>query len=75
MFVVGRFVRLFVNNMSFRIMFEELPDVDRVLKLCLDIYLVRECKEFLLEEDLFAKVIFLYRSPATMIKWTKNKTD
>lgn len=32
---------------------------------------VRESMEFSLEEDLFAKLIFLYRSPETMIKWTR----
>ena len=47
--------------MSNRIMFEELPCVDRILKLCLDIFMVRESGELLLEEELFAKLIFLYR--------------
>jgi len=42
-----------------------------LLQLCLDIYLVREIGEFDLEEDLFAKLIFLYRSPETLIKWTQ----
>lgn len=56
---------------STNIMWDELPYVDRILQLCLDIYLVRESMEFALEEDLFAKLIFLYRSPETMIKWTR----
>jgi len=56
-------------------MFEDLPFVDRILKLCNDIYLVRETKEYRLEEDLYAKLIFLYRSPETLIKWTRYKED
>uniref|UniRef100_T1GZA3 Piezo non-specific cation channel cap domain-containing protein n=1 Tax=Megaselia scalaris TaxID=36166 RepID=T1GZA3_MEGSC len=56
-------------------MFEDLPYVDRVLQLCLDIYLVREALELQLEEDLFAKLLFLYRSPETMIKWTRPKEE
>uniref|UniRef100_A0A8C4Q556 Piezo type mechanosensitive ion channel component 2 n=1 Tax=Eptatretus burgeri TaxID=7764 RepID=A0A8C4Q556_EPTBU len=73
--VVGKFVREFFSGISHSIMFEELPNVDRVLKLCTDIFLVRETGELQLEEDLFAKLIFLYRSPETMIKWTREKGD
>lgn len=75
-FVFSRFLRgtLFSGSSS-KIMFEDLPYVDRVLQLCLDIYLVRESFEFTLEEDLFAKLIFLYRSPETMIKWTRPKKE
>ncbi|KAM9224605.1 piezo-type mechanosensitive ion channel component 2 [Dugong dugon] len=73
--VIGKFVREFFSGISHSIMFEELPNVDRILKLCTDIFLVRETGELELEEDLYAKLIFLYRSPETMIKWTREKTD
>ncbi|XP_061602172.1 piezo-type mechanosensitive ion channel component 1 isoform X1 [Cololabis saira] len=71
--VIGKFVRGFFSEISHSIMFEELPCVDRILKLCTDIFLVRETGELELEEELYSKLIFLYRSPETMIKWTRNK--
>nr|XP_013001447.1 piezo-type mechanosensitive ion channel component 1 isoform X3 [Cavia porcellus] len=71
--VIGKFVRGFFGEISHSIMFEELPCVDRILKLCQDIFLVRETRELELEEELYAKLIFLYRSPETMIKWTREK--
>jgi hypothetical protein len=75
-FVFSRMLRSTIfAGASTKIMFEDLPYVDRVLQLCLDIYLVRESYEFTLEEDLFAKLIFLYRSPETMIKWTRPKNE
>uniref|UniRef100_A0A3Q3FEP5 Piezo type mechanosensitive ion channel component 2 n=1 Tax=Labrus bergylta TaxID=56723 RepID=A0A3Q3FEP5_9LABR len=73
--VIGKFVREFFSGISHTIMFEELPNVDRILKLCMDIFLVRETGELDLEEDMYAKLIFLYRSPETMIKWTREKTE
>ncbi|KAL2097108.1 hypothetical protein ACEWY4_006315 [Coilia grayii] len=73
--VIGKFVREFFSGIHHSIMFEELPNVDRILKLCTDIFLVRETGELDLEEDLYAKLIFLYRSPETMIKWTREKTQ
>uniref|UniRef100_A0A673WQI9 Piezo type mechanosensitive ion channel component 1 (Er blood group) n=1 Tax=Salmo trutta TaxID=8032 RepID=A0A673WQI9_SALTR len=71
--VIGKFVRGFFSEISYSIMFEELPCVNRILKLCTDIFLVRETGELELEEELYSKLIFLYRSPETMIKWTRDK--
>ncbi|XP_042826522.1 piezo-type mechanosensitive ion channel component 1 isoform X5 [Panthera tigris] len=71
--VIGKFVRGFFSEISHSIMFEELPCVDRILKLCQDIFLVRETRELELEEELYAKLLFLYRSPETMIRWTREK--
>ncbi|KAK9510545.1 hypothetical protein O3M35_005299 [Rhynocoris fuscipes] len=69
--VIHSVIRGFFTGISFKIMFDDMPNVDRLLQLCLDIYLVRESGELDLEEDLFAKLVFLYRSPETLIKWTR----
>ncbi|XP_043071722.1 piezo-type mechanosensitive ion channel component [Drosophila grimshawi] len=74
-YVVSRLIRSIIANNHRRIMFEDLPYVDRILKLCNDIYLVRENKEYRLEEDLYGKLLFLYRSPETLIKWTRYKEE
>ena len=71
--VVGRLVRLIFQDTSFTVMFTEFPNVDYILKLCQDIYTVREGGEMELEEDLTAKLLFLYRSPETLIQFTKYK--
>ena len=74
-FVMSRIIRGFFDDVSFKVIYTQMPNVDKVLQLCLDIYLVRESKEFSLEEDLYAKLLFLYRSPETLIKWTKQNEE
>jgi hypothetical protein len=56
-------------------MFNELPSVDRLWCLLRDIYLVREHFYLSTEEQLFAKLLFLYRSPETLIRFTKPKSE
>ncbi|XP_037357549.2 piezo-type mechanosensitive ion channel component 2-like [Talpa occidentalis] len=70
--VAAKMIREQFLGISRSIMYEELPNVDRVYRLCTDIFLVRELGELELEQQLFAKLIFLYRSPETMIKWTRE---
>ncbi|CAF2160242.1 unnamed protein product [Rotaria magnacalcarata] len=56
------------------IMYHEWPFADRVEKLCEEVYLVRELGELQLEEELFAQLIFLHRSPETLIRFTRPKS-
>ncbi|PSN54799.1 hypothetical protein C0J52_01988 [Blattella germanica] len=73
--IVSNIVRGYFAGIFNTIMYDDMPNVDRVLQLCLDIYLVRESGELDLEEDLFAKLVFLYRSPETLIKWTRPREE
>lgn len=54
-------------------MYHEWPFADRVAKLCEEVYLVRELGELQLEEELFARILFLHRSPETLIRLTRPK--
>merc|ERR1739838_173726 len=70
--VAGRLFRTFYISLTETIMFRQLPTVDRIIGLCNDILLVRELGDFELEEDLFAKLIYLFRSPSTLLTFTKK---
>jgi hypothetical protein len=71
--VVARLLRAIFET-SRTIMFNELPSVKRLWRLLRDIHLVRERNELLIEEQLFAKLLFLYRSHETLIRFTKPKS-
>ncbi len=72
--VVARLLRTILQT-SQTIMFNELPSVERLWHLLRDIYLVREHNMLRIEEQLFAKLLFLYRSPETLIQFTKPKSE
>ena len=73
--VVARAMRVGVMGQHSTIMYRHLPFVDLILVILLDIYMVRESGEYRLEEELFAKMLFLYRSPETMVKVTKRPVN
>lgn len=50
--LVGRMIRGLVMNAGMAVMVSEIPNPDHLLKICLDIYLVREAKDFVLEQVL-----------------------
>ncbi|XP_064641354.1 piezo-type mechanosensitive ion channel component 2-like isoform X4 [Lineus longissimus] len=76
--LIGKFLRTMFTGMKEDAKYRQMPYVDRIRELCFNIYLARESHDFALEEELFAKLVFVYRSPETMIKWSrypKEKTE
>lgn len=72
--VIARIIRANVIVGSTRnILYEYYPCVDYLVALINRIYLARSSLEFKTEEELFAQLVFLYRSPETMIKVTRIK--
>ena len=56
-------------------MFNELPQVDALWHFLNDIFLLRTMKDFLMEKDLFDRLIYIYRNPTVLIYWTREKAQ
>lgn len=56
-------------------MFNELPNVDRLLQLLDDILLVRSFIYLDLEAELYDKLISIYRDPRLLIETTRDERD
>jgi len=69
------FARLIRTEPSGKVIYTEIPNVDRVYGLIMDIYMARECGEYELEEKLFAKLLFLYRSPEMLIEFSRREDE
>jgi len=72
-YTVGMMLRVMISNAVSKIMFEDLPSVDRILEMCHDIYVAREFKGFIMEEELYSELIELYRDPQALIEISKPK--
>lgn len=70
--LIGRVLRVATTGLSPNIMYIHLPNVDKILVICLNLYIAREMGELEMEEELYAQIIFLYRSPETRIKQTRR---
>lgn len=77
--VIGRFIRTYISDLPTRLYIDEILDPDPLLKLCNDIFLVRENKDFQMEEILVGKLFYIFKSPEKVAKVTgqrpKLKTD
>uniref|UniRef100_A0A2S2R7M0 Piezo-type mechanosensitive ion channel component 2 n=1 Tax=Sipha flava TaxID=143950 RepID=A0A2S2R7M0_9HEMI len=63
------------RSFKFKLGYTETPYPDRILQLCYEIYLVRSFEEYEMEEDLYAMLIFLFRSPETLIRYTRKPNN
>ena len=54
-------------------MYQELPNVDTLLQLLNDILLVRSLVLLDLEDELYEKLVYIYRDPVFLIQITKCK--
>ncbi|EFA03405.1 Piezo-type mechanosensitive ion channel component 2-like Protein [Tribolium castaneum] len=63
---------LIIGRVTERIWLEDMPNPNRIYNLLQDIYIVRAFREYRMEEDLFAKLVFLMRSRELVIKFTRE---
>ncbi len=76
MLVIGRFIRGYVSSLPQNLLIDQIAFPDPLLKLCDDIFFVREMKNLVLEEILVGKLYYIFRSPDRLISLTeKEKTD
>ena len=73
--VISAFLRSYIEALPSRITFNEIPNPDGLLRLCEDIFYVREDGNHQDEEILVGRLFYIFRSPARLIQQTKYKTD
>lgn len=72
-YAVGKFARLFFDKISMRVIYEEMPEPDKLFELCEGIYIYRNQRMLEKENSLYDLLIRIYRSPETLIKITGSK--
>ena len=70
--VISRFVRGYINSLPLNLLVEEIPYPDPLLRLCDDIFTVREVKNFVMEEILVGRLIYIFRSPQELLQLTER---
>lgn len=72
-YTVGKFVRIFFDKISQRVIYEEMPDPNDLFELCEGVYIYRNERNLREENYLYDLLIRIYRSPETLIKITGTK--
>ena len=69
--VIANFLRDWVSSLFYQLPYDEMPNPDHLLELCQDIFIARESGELAMEEILAGHLIFILRSNAKLLEWTK----
>jgi hypothetical protein len=72
-YTVGKFVRIFFDKISQRVIYEEMPEPNDLFELCEGVYIYRNQRKLEKENSLYDLLIRIYRSPETLIKITGAK--
>lgn len=73
--LISQFLRDILVGSPASIMLDSLPNVDRILQILDDILLVRSFSLFELEDELFDKLVYIYRDPSYLIHITRDEDD
>ena len=72
-YTVGKFIRIFFDKISQRVIYEEMPEPNDLFELCEGIYIYRNQRNLIDQRRLYYLLIRIYRSPETLIKITRTE--
>ena len=70
--VIGRFIRTYVADLPYRLAVDEILNPDPLIRLCHDIFTVRERGDLKLEEILVGKLFYIFRSSERIVRITED---
>jgi len=74
-YTVGKFIRIFFDKISQRVIYEEMPEPNDLFELCEGIYNYRNRRDLIEERRLYDLLVRIYRSPETLIKITLEQIN
>jgi len=72
-YAVGNFLRIIFDRYSERVIYEELPNTEKLFEICEGIFIAQLEGDMKTEKRLYDLLIMVYRSPELMIKMTGTR--
>ena len=70
---ISQFIRIVFDRISQRVIYEEIPDTEKIFEICEGIFIAQLEGDLVKEMKLYNLLIRIYRSPETLIKITGTK--